>query len=269
MRLEGSQETLLITLYAKAVDNRSTPSILHDALADDLVRRIDYNFERFGLSPYDIRGLALRSRIIDGWARAALQARADTLVLHLACGLDSRIYRVDPSLEVDWIDIDFPQVIQLRRDLLPQRLGRYRTLASNVMEPDWIAKLDNDRPVLVIAEGLFPYLDEDRARELMRRLIEHFPQGGQLLCDVYSRLALRLLRNAQMIRVTQARIGEWGPNGANQLETWHPRLQFVDEPHYAQLPEMDALPLPQRWLFKLYDRSRWLRSLGRVVRYRF
>jgi hypothetical protein len=32
---------------------------------------------------------------------------------------------------------------------------------------------------------------------------------------------------------------------------------------------MDALPLPQRWLFKLYDRSRWLRSLGRVVRYRF
>lgn len=269
MRLEGSQETLLITLYAKAMDNRATPSILHDALADDLIRRIDYDFERFGLSGYDIRGLALRSRIIDNWTRAALQSRPDTLVLHLACGLDARVFRVDPGLDVDWIDIDFPQVIQLRRDLLPQRLGRYRTLATNVMEPDWIEKLDNQRPVLVIAEGLFPYLDEYRARELMRRLIERFPQGGQLLCDVYGRLALRVLRNAQMIRATQARIGEWGPAGAAELETWHPRLQFVDEPAYAELPEMQALPLAQRWLFKLYGRSRWLRSLGRVVRYRF
>ncbi|MGH8079986.1 MAG: class I SAM-dependent methyltransferase [Lysobacter sp.] len=269
MRLQGSQETLLITLYAKAMDNRASASILHDALADDLVRRIDYDFGRFGLSGNDIRGLALRSRIIDGWTRAALQSRADTLVLHLACGLDSRIYRVDPGLEVDWLDIDFPEVIQLRRDLLPQRLGRYRTLASNVMEPDWIAKLDNSRPVLVIAEGLFPYLDESRARELVQRLIEHFPQGGQLLCDAYNRRALRWLRNAQMIRVTQARIGEWTPDGATTIEQWHPRLQFVDEPRYAALPEMQALPWTQRWMFKLYDRSRWLRSLGRVGRYRF
>lgn len=269
MRLEGSQETLLITLYAKGMDNRATPSILHDALADDLIRRIDYDFERFGLSGNDIRALALRSRVIDNWTRAALQARADTLVLHLACGLDSRIYRVDPALDVDWIDIDFPAVIQLRRDLLPQRLGRYRTLASNVMEPDWIGKLDNQRPVLVIAEGLFPYLDEARARELMRRLIEHFPQGGQLLCDVYGRLALRLLGNARMIRVTRARIGEWGRRGAAELENWHLRLQFVDEPDYAELPEVQALPWSQRLLFRIYQRSRWLRDLGGVVRYRF
>ncbi|QWP78258.1 class I SAM-dependent methyltransferase [Lysobacter sp. K5869] len=269
MRLEGSQETLLITLYAKAMDNRAAHPVLHDRLADDLVRRIDYDFERFGLSPLDIRGLAFRSLAIDKWARAALQSRADTLVLHLACGLDSRIYRVDPPLEVDWLDIDFPEVIRLRREMLPQRLGQYRTLATDVLEPDWIGKLDRDRPVLVIAEGLLPYLDEARARELVVRLIEHFPQGGQLLCDVYSRLALRLLRHARMIRVTDARIGEWDARGAVALEDWHPRLQLVDEARYSQLPEMAVLPWTQRWAFRLYERSRWLRDLGRVVRYRF
>ena len=269
MRLEGSQETLLITLYAKAMDNRATPSILHDALADDAIRRIDYDFERFGLSGLGIRGLALRSRVIDHWTRAALQSRADSLVLHLACGLDARVFRVDPGLDVDWIDLDFPEVIRLRRDLLPQRLGRYRTLAINVMEPDWIARLDHDRPVLVIAEGLFPYLDEHRVRELVRRLVEHFPQGGQLLCDVYGRLALRLLRDTRMIRATDARIGEWGAAGASAVESWHPRLQRVDEPRYGEMPEVRALPLAQRWLFELYGRSRWLRDLGRVARYRF
>lgn len=269
MRLQGSQETLLITLYAKAMDNRAAHPLLHDRLADDLVRRIDYDFERFGLSPLDIRGLALRALAIDHWTRAALQSRRDTLVLHLACGLDSRIYRVDPALEVDWLDIDFPDVIRLRRELLPQRLGKYRTLASNVMEPDWIGKLDSDRPVLVIAEGLFPYLDEDRARELVRRLIGHFPQGGQLLCDVYSRLALRLLRHARMIRVTDARIGDWRARGADALQGWHPRLQLIDRARYSQLPETAALPRTQRWALRLYERSRWLRDLGSVARYRF
>lgn len=269
MRLEGSQETLLITLYAKAMDNRATPSILRDALADDVVRHIDYDFERFGLGPSDIRGLALRSRIIDGWTRAALQSRPDTLVLHLACGLDSRVFRVDPPLEVDWIDLDFPEVIRLREALLPQRAGRYRTLPSNVMEPDWIERLDDQRPVLVIAEGLFPYLDEHRARELVRRLIERFPQGGQLLCDLYSPLALRLLRRATMIRATQARIGDWTRAEPRSLEAWHPRLQFVDEPRLSEVAEVVALPRAQRWLFKLYDRVEWLRNLGRVARFRF
>ncbi|MFK3647439.1 class I SAM-dependent methyltransferase [Lysobacter enzymogenes] len=269
MRLEGSQETLLITLYAKAMDNRSAHPVLHDRLADDLARRLDYDFERFGLSPLDIRSLALRSLAIDKWTRAALQSRQDTLVLHLACGLDSRVYRVDPALDVDWLDIDFPEVIRLRRELLPQRLGKYRTLAANVMEPDWIGKLDRDRPVLVIAEGLFPYLDQERVRELLLRLIEHFPQGGQLLCDVYNRLALRLLRHARMIRVTDARIGDWDVRGAAALEQWHPRLQLVDEARYSQLPEMAALPWTQRLAFRIYERSRWLRDLGRVVRYRF
>lgn len=266
MRLEGSQETLLITLYAKAMDNRATPSILRDGLADDLIRRVDYDFGRFRLRPVDIRGIALRARIIDGWTRAALQSRADTLVLHLACGLDSRVFRVEPGLEVDWIDLDFPEVIRLRQELLPQRAGRYRTLPINVMEPDWIARLDRDRPVLVIAEGLFPYLDEDRARELVRRLVEAFAHGGQLLCDVYSPLALRLLRKAPMIRATQARIGDWEQT---DLSRWHPRLQFVDEPRVSELPEIAALPPAQRWPFALYDRWVWLRRLGRVVRYRF
>ncbi len=269
MRLEGSQQTLLITLYAKAMDNRADASILHDALADDLVRRIDYDFERFGLGGHDIRGLALRARAIDEWTRAALQSRPDTLVLHLACGLDSRVFRVDPALEVDWIDLDFPEVIQLRRELLPQRAGRYRTLGSNAMEPDWIARLDSDRPALIIAEGLFPYLDEHRARELVRRLVDHFPQGGQLLCDVYNRLALRLLRAAPMIRATGARIGDWGPQGAAGVEQWHPRLQFVDEPRYGERPEVKALPWSQRLSLQLYDRWDWLRRLGRVARYRF
>lgn len=268
MRLEGSQETLLITLYAKALDNRSDTSILHDALADDTVRRIQYDFERFGLGPREVASLALRSRIIDRWTTAYLQSRKDALVLHLACGLDSRVFRVDPSLEVDWIDVDFPEVIRLRKELLPARAGRYRMLATNVLEGDWLEQIESGRPAVVIAEGLLPYLDEADARRLVQRVVEHFPEG-QLLCDTYNSLALKLLQYAPMIRATHARVGDAGIADPDTMQRWHPRLQFIDEPRYSELPEVAALPARFRAMCWIYDRSPWMRNLGRVARFRF
>ena len=69
MRLQGSQQTLLITLYAKALDNRSPRPLLGDELADEVVRRIDADFARFRLRGSQIAGLALRAKILDDWTR--------------------------------------------------------------------------------------------------------------------------------------------------------------------------------------------------------
>jgi O-methyltransferase involved in polyketide biosynthesis len=40
-------------------------------------------------------------------------------VLQLGCGLDSRIYPVNPPPEVTWFDVDYPEVIGVRRRLCP------------------------------------------------------------------------------------------------------------------------------------------------------
>ncbi|HFL2001448.1 TPA: class I SAM-dependent methyltransferase, partial [Pseudomonas aeruginosa] len=47
--LTGEKQTLLITLYAKALDSRLDDSILHDRFAEEAVRQIDFDFSRVAL----------------------------------------------------------------------------------------------------------------------------------------------------------------------------------------------------------------------------
>ncbi|WP_082559876.1 MULTISPECIES: class I SAM-dependent methyltransferase [unclassified Lysobacter] len=268
VELQGSQLTLLITLYAKALDNRTAKPLLRDELADEVVRRIDYDFSRFQLNAGQISGLALRAKVLDDWAREWLAQHPDTIVLHLGCGLDTRVFRINPRSDLDWIDIDYPDVIQLRRELLPERYGSYRMLAMDVSDPDWLAPIAGGRPALIISEGLFPYLSESAARALVQRVIDRFPRG-QWLCDIYSRLALRLLQRSWVARSTGARFGDWGFDDPREMEEWHPRLAFVDEPRLHERAGLAGLPAGQRWLYSVYDRWAWLRRLGRLARYRF
>ncbi|WP_158549306.1 class I SAM-dependent methyltransferase [Lysobacter silvisoli] len=268
VRLQGSQQTLLITLYAKALDNRSPRPLLGDELADEVVRRIDADFARFPLRGGQIAGLALRAKVLDDWAREWLARHPDTLVLHLGCGLDTRVFRINPPADLDWIDLDYPEVIELRRSLLPERYGSYRMAAMDVSSKDWLAPIAGGRPVLVISEGLFPYLEEADARLLVQRVVDRFPRG-QWLCDIYSRFAVRWLARSWVARTTGAQFGDWGFDDPREMEAWHPRLAFVDEPRLSERAEVALLPARQRGLYWAYDRWAWLRRLGRMARYQF
>ena len=47
-RLHGVPETMLLTLYNRAVESRRPDAILHDAQAVALVEQLDDDFRRFG-----------------------------------------------------------------------------------------------------------------------------------------------------------------------------------------------------------------------------
>ena len=69
VHLTGAQETLLVTLYAKALDSRSSHPLLNDKMADSIVRSVDYDFGRmagFG----DSRITVIRAAHYDAWVRA-------------------------------------------------------------------------------------------------------------------------------------------------------------------------------------------------------
>lgn len=103
----------------------------------------------------------------------------------MGCGLDTRVYRVNPPPTVDWYDIDLPDVIELRRRLFPQRTGLY-TIAASVTDPGLLNGIPAALPVLVVAEGLTPYLRAAEDVAMLRRIIEHFP-SGEMVFDGWSR----------------------------------------------------------------------------------
>src|SRR5262245_37426911 len=115
VHLTREKETLLPTLYGKALDSRTQHPILGDTFADEVVQRLDYDFEKLKLPRGAGISLPVRAKHLDGWTREFLAANPSQTVLHLGCGLDSRVLRIDPAATVRWYDVDHPEVIELRR----------------------------------------------------------------------------------------------------------------------------------------------------------
>src|SRR5208337_1550398 len=65
--------------------------------------------------------VATRAATFDLLANRYLDDHPDATVLHVGCGMDSRVFRVDPPASVQWFDVDYPDVIELRRRLFPER----------------------------------------------------------------------------------------------------------------------------------------------------
>jgi len=261
----GAQETLLATLYGRALDNRSPDPVLGDAEADRLGREIDYDFRRTGITPGVATGVAARAKLLDDWTAEFLAARPEATVLHLGCGLDTRAHRLGPPPSVRWFDVDHPEVIELRRRLLREPDGDYHMIGASVTDEGWLEGLPGDRPVVAVFEGLSMYLREEEGRRLIERITTHFPRG-QVLFDCYSRLAIRLQRLVPTIRSTGARL-YWGIDDPRELERWG--LTCLDAVRALELPGLERAPLRERVRLRLAARIPRMRDTGRLLRYAF
>jgi O-methyltransferase involved in polyketide biosynthesis len=188
-------------------------------------------------------------------------------VLHLGCGLDSRVYRVDPPPGVRWFDVDYPEVIDLRRKLYPGRTG-YRMIASSVTDPGWLEEVPGDRPAWIVAEGLTYYLSESDMKALLNRLTGHFP-GGQIVFDAVSRLGAKLAQNNARVQATGAAIGMWWLDDPCDIRRLDPKLELVIELQPRNAVGYDRLPGSLRALLRAMGLFPGMRRINRLLRYRF
>jgi O-methyltransferase involved in polyketide biosynthesis len=188
--LEGVPETLLWTLYHRALEARRPDAVLRDPMAVELVDAIDYPFEqRFGTGNLGLaQWQALRARCFDQEVRRFLSRHPDGTVVALGEGLETQFWRVDNG-RVEWLTVDLPQSIDLRRQLLPAS-PRQRTIACSALDRRWMDEVDTSRGVLVTAQGLLMYLQPSEVRGLIAACAQRFagvPGGGALLFDAVPR----------------------------------------------------------------------------------
>lgn len=269
--LTQEKETLLITLWAKSGESLLPDSLLKDRFAAEVAARIDYDFARLKVDRDLMVGLAMRAHVLDGWTRAFLAEHSDALVLHLGCGLDSRILRIDPPVGVDWYDVDYPEVIALRRKLYPAR-AHYHLIGSSVTEPGWLAGIPRDRPAMVVAEGLLPYLPEEEVPLLLERLVRHCP-SGEIVFDAYSPLGLKLIALQPSIKATGAAL-HWALDDPAELERQVPGLELVTEltaydPDGYDPAQIARMSWPARFAMQFFSLIQPLARIGLLLRYRF
>jgi O-methyltransferase involved in polyketide biosynthesis len=209
--------------------------ILGDHIAADAVARIDFDFRALKLPSGGEITLPLRAWHFDQWTRAFLAAYPESTVLHLGCGLDTRIYRINPGPQVRWFDIDLPEVIALREQLYPERAG-YRRIGASVTDLAWLTAIPADRPVFVVAEGLVMYLPALDGAAVFRQISAQFP-SGQIAFDAYSGAMVRLVSCLATMRRAKVEL-VWGIDDPHDLEALVPQLHLVENVPFLTMPEL-------------------------------
>jgi O-methyltransferase involved in polyketide biosynthesis len=265
--LTGAPETMLATLYGRALDSHSRNPVLNDTAAADAVQRIDYDFGKTRMKGTSAVSVAIRAKVLDMWTSSFLASHPSATVLHLACGLDTRVQRLNPPPSVRWFDVDFPEVMELRSRLLPWPTGDYHEIKASVTDSEWLSSVPDDRPTVAVFEGLTMYLTKTQGHSLIQRITAYFP-SGHLLFDVYGTLGIKLQKLVPAVRNARATL-LWGVDDPREIETLHPSLECLDALRSVDLPGLDKLPLSGRINVAVVARIPKLRDAGRILRFRF
>jgi methyltransferase (TIGR00027 family) len=94
-------------------------------------------------------------------------------VLNLGAGLDTRPYRMELPESLLWIEADYPHMIEYKEERLAKERPRCRLervkidLADAAARQRMLAQVDaRAKKVLVLTEGVVPYLDEEQVASL-------------------------------------------------------------------------------------------------------
>ncbi|MGW5109306.1 class I SAM-dependent methyltransferase [Nocardia sp. NPDC004123] len=265
LTLNQLEETLLITLWAKALDSKLPVPMLGDTRSAEIADRIDYDFDTLKIKPALTYETALRSRKLDDAVRSFTTAHPDAVVLDLGCGLDPRMVRCRPTAGIDWYDVDFPEVIAVRPQFLPEPS---HLVGADITSTDWLAGIPSDRPAMIVAEGLIPFLPGSSFQVLTRALTTHFGTG-EIALNGYTRFAAWAMKYHPTIKALGITAAA-GFDDPREPESWGAGLTLIDEDFLTRAPEVADWPQPLRGLTRTMSRSTALSRQGaRILRYRF
>ena len=236
--------TMLITLYSRSQESLSKDPIIKDLKSVEMIEIIkkeiagsDNPIHRKILSdsynPKLAVTMALRCRRFDKYVADFLAKYPEGTVINLGCGLDTRFYRVDNG-RVNWYDIDFPEVIALRKRFMDEN-SRHFFIGKSVLNKEWIMMIKSEGPYLILAEGLFMYLNETDLKELFQR-IQNDLGSGELVCEVTNSYWVNKMNSTWMkwkfrrqLGMTGGAVFSFGIPESRYFEKWNRKYEYLGE----------------------------------------
>ena len=88
-------------------------------------------------------------------------------------------------------NLDFPDVIKIRNDLLPAG-DREKNIPCDLNDTSWFDEIDGTNGAVFFAAGVFYYFRTEDAIRLFDKMAEHFP-GGVLVFDACNKRGVKLM----------------------------------------------------------------------------
>lgn len=254
------QETLVIPLYARRLCTERFPAMFQDHAAVALMERLDYDFselEKKSESMTQVFGAlecAMRQNDLAWEVRDYLKTHPKAAVVNLGCGLDQTGRNCDNG-SCRIYNIDFPDVIRVRDELLPAG-DRERNIVADLNDFRWFDAIDASDGAVFFAAGVFYYFQTEQAKRLMVAMAECFP-GGRLVFDAAGRLAVKLMLKTWIKQADIKDVNAYFSvsDAKAELSPWSDRLQVSGRGYMLGYFPMDDPNIKgiHRFLAKLGD----------------
>lgn len=246
-------ETLFIPLYMRAKESRRDNPILYDRTAQQLADSLEYDYSRFEGARLSEVGCVVRGWYFDRAVLRFIKTHPHPVVVNVGCGLDTRFQRIGDGRTV-FYDMDLPEVIALRRELMPEQPGN-PYIAASLLETDWMDALRQRHPdaeFIFVAEGVLMYFYEEQVRAFLHHVASRFA-GGELWFDVCGTMMSRHGVKPDSLRKHEAQIRH-GITDGHAVEQWEPSLRLIEQANYMKF-------FRTRWGFffgQILGRMTWL-----------
>jgi methyltransferase (TIGR00027 family) len=121
--------------------------------------------------------MVVRTKLLDDILLRILSSEPVDVVVNLAAGLDVRPYRLELAPTLRWIEVDLPEMIGYKRQMLTGEKPHCQfeqvtmDLADAPARRELFARINSSaRHIFVITEGLLAYLEDAQVAELARDL---------------------------------------------------------------------------------------------------
>ncbi len=156
-------------------------------------------------SRYTAWSVVIRTLIIDRFILKLIAEHSIDTVLNLGAGMDTRPYRLELPEDLRWIEVDFPKIIAHKEKKLQDEQSKCRIervqmdLSITGERERFLNQVSlESKSVLILTEGVIPYLSNEDAKSLADSLYQK-KNFNFWITEYYSPEILQFLRTPKRI----------------------------------------------------------------------
>lgn len=260
--MNNVNRTLYIPLYGKAYVSKKD-IILHDSMAEAIWEKEGFNLKGKSKSKWLAYDMAMRSAVYDEWLKQEIASQSDAVVLHIGCGMDSRIKRVGEK-DMLWYDIDFPAVIEERRKYYHET-NFYHMLSADMRLDKWKSSIERNQAAIVILEGVTMYFKPEELITLLSNICQYF-KSVKLLMDCYTEHAAKISKYKNPINDVGVSV-VYGYDDPQKLAT---KTGYIFEKEHCMTPQkyIDELQGMEKIIFQNLFAGKIAKSMYRMYEFK-